>query len=300
MLTVAWSAPGNDGGADVTGYDLRYIRSDAPDKADANWTVRNSVWSSGALRYTLGGLTNGVEYDIQVRAVNAAGRGEWSNSITGTPQTIPAAPTIDSVVSGDGALTVAWTAPSDTGGSGIQSYDLRYIRSDAPSKADANWTVEDSVWTSGNREYTLSGLNNGVRYDLQLRAVTSTGDGPWSASAASTPQTAPQAPSISSLTPGGSALTAAWDAPSNTGGSDITAYDLRYIRSTPRTRPTPIGRCVTASGVPAPCSTPLADSPTARSTTYRCGPSTPLATAHGPIPAARLRGPHRARLPPAR
>ena len=44
-LAVAWSAPDSDGGRDITSYDLRYIRSDAPSKADANWTVRDGIWS---------------------------------------------------------------------------------------------------------------------------------------------------------------------------------------------------------------------------------------------------------------
>ena len=69
MLSVAWNTPSNTGGSAITGYGLRYIRRDAPDKADANWTMEQGIWSSGALRYTLGGLDNGVEYDIQVRAV---------------------------------------------------------------------------------------------------------------------------------------------------------------------------------------------------------------------------------------
>ena len=86
-LTVDWSAPMDDGGTGITGYDLRFIRDDALDKADDNWTVRSDVWSSGGLRYSLGGLTNGVAYDVQVRAVNLAGAGPWSKTFIGTPAT---------------------------------------------------------------------------------------------------------------------------------------------------------------------------------------------------------------------
>ena len=230
-LKLAWSAPGDDGGADITSYDLRYIRSDAPDKDGANWTVKAGVWSSGDRQYALGGLTNGAGYDVQVRAGNIAGDGEWSGSVSGVPETVPAAPTIDSLTAGDGALAVAWTAPTETGGLTIQSYDLRYIRSDAPDKADANWTLEEGAGSPGSLEQTFDGLSNGDRYDVQLRAVTSAGDGPWSASASGTPRTMPQAPSISSTTPGDSALAVAWSAPADDGGSTITGYDLRYIRS---------------------------------------------------------------------
>ena len=230
-LTVSWSAPADTGGSEVTGYDLRYIRSDAPSKADVNWTERDSVWTSGALQYTVSGLTNGVRYDLQIRAVNIAGDGRWSVTISAAPQTIPAAPTIASLTPGDETLTIAWSAPTDTGGSTIQGYDARYIRSDAPDKSDDDWTERDGIWTSGALEYALSGLTNGVRYDVQLRAVTGAGNGPWSATASATPQTAPDAPTVNLITVGDGALAVSWSAPSDTGGSAVTSYDVRHIRS---------------------------------------------------------------------
>ena len=44
-------------------------------------------------------------------------------------------------MSGAGSLSVTWNAPSSDGGLAITAYDLRYVPSDAPSKADADWTV---------------------------------------------------------------------------------------------------------------------------------------------------------------
>ena len=44
-LTVAWSAPASDGGADVTAYDVRHIGSDATDKSDDQWTVVDDAWT---------------------------------------------------------------------------------------------------------------------------------------------------------------------------------------------------------------------------------------------------------------
>ena len=85
-LTVSWSAPPSDGGSSITAYDLRHIRSDATNKADANWTVVQDVWTgSGALQYVVTGLTGGTQYDVQARAVNSAGDGPWSATVTGTP-----------------------------------------------------------------------------------------------------------------------------------------------------------------------------------------------------------------------
>ena len=52
---------------------------------DSNWTVRDNAWRSGDLGYVIGNLTNATEYDVQVRAVNSSGDGEWSDTETGTP-----------------------------------------------------------------------------------------------------------------------------------------------------------------------------------------------------------------------
>ena len=230
-LAVFWSPPADDGGFAVTSYDLRYIRSDAPNKADVYWTELDGIWSSGALRYTLDSLTNGVTHDVQLRAVNIVDPGPWSATISGTPRTKPAAPTIDSVTHGDRTLTIAWSPPAGDGGSAITTYDVRYIRSDAPDKADTNWTVRDSVWSSGALRYTLDSLTNGVTHDVQLRAVNVVDGGPWSPVQTGTAQTAPGMPSIDAVTPGDRALSITWTAPARDGGFAVTSYDVRYIRS---------------------------------------------------------------------
>ena len=87
-LTAAWSAPSDTGSSQVTSYDLRYIQATADDKVDSNWTVVEDAWkteSAGSLEYVLTSLVGGVRYDVQVRAVNRAGAGPWSESVTGTP-----------------------------------------------------------------------------------------------------------------------------------------------------------------------------------------------------------------------
>ena len=177
FLTVVWSHPANTGGVAITAYDLRYIPHDATDKADANWTVLDSVWARQGnpfRQYRLEGLTNGVFYDVQMRAVNIAGKSGWSNTGTGSPLTKSGAPSIDALAPGDGALTVAWTAPADNGGSSISAYSLRYIRGDA---AYANWTLLERIWRSGSLEHTITGLINGVEYEVQVQARTRAGAG---------------------------------------------------------------------------------------------------------------------------
>ena len=90
-MTVSWSAPPTGRGSSPTSYDLRYILTDADETLGDNWTVVEGVWRSGEgnLEYELTGLTGGSQYDVQVRAVNSAGPGAWSNTLTGA---VPATP----------------------------------------------------------------------------------------------------------------------------------------------------------------------------------------------------------------
>ena len=113
----------------------------------------------------------------------------WNIKVYGHLPSWPGAPAITTpITAGVDSLTVAWSAPSETGTSAVTAYDLRYIRTDADETDDANWTVVEDVWTgSGPLQYTLTDLTSGVRYDVQVRAVNSSGVGPWSETSAVTP-----------------------------------------------------------------------------------------------------------------
>ncbi len=109
-LDVSWTAPTDDGGDAVTGYRLRYS------KDGTSWTdVPDTV---SGLTKTITGLDEGVEYQVQVRAVNgAAGGGSWSQSGTGSAESSNEAPTVASAI-GDVVL-VNESATRDVSLSGV-------------------------------------------------------------------------------------------------------------------------------------------------------------------------------------
>ena len=78
-LSVSWRAPDNTGPA-ITGYDLRYRTT-----GTAAWTA----WSHDgtATSATITGLTGGVSYEVQVRASNDEGTGDWSSAGSGSTST---------------------------------------------------------------------------------------------------------------------------------------------------------------------------------------------------------------------
>ena len=102
-------------------------------------------------------------------------------------QTAPGAPTITTVTAGSSSslgltLVVTWTAPADTGGSAIEAYDVRFIKTADDETDDANWTAEDDAWKSGDGalSYTISGLTDSTEYDVRVRAVNESDAGDWS------------------------------------------------------------------------------------------------------------------------
>ena len=84
-LSVSWAAPDSTGRPEVTGYDLRYRRSGRTDWLDGP----QGVSSASA---TISGLHIERDYEVQVRAKNHEGDGEWSPSGVGRTTT-PDSPT---------------------------------------------------------------------------------------------------------------------------------------------------------------------------------------------------------------
>ena len=187
-LTIDWKEPTDTGKTAITSYDLRYIRQDATDKSDENWTLITDVGTPGNLNHTVTGLEGGVKYEFQIRAKNGSGHGPWSLAEAEEPAAAaPSAPSITNITRGDRTLAVVWSVPSDTGGSPITAYDVRYIETSEDETVESNWTVRDNAWRSGDLGYAIRNLTNATEYDVQVRAVNRAGDGHWSDTETGTP-----------------------------------------------------------------------------------------------------------------
>lgn len=88
------------------------------------------------------------------------------------PVLVPGAPTIGAVTGGDTQVIVAFTAPTDTGGSAITSYQVV----SSPGSV---------VATGASSPITVTGLSNGTAYTFRVAAVNSYGAGTFSAASAS-------------------------------------------------------------------------------------------------------------------
>ena len=79
QLNASWTAPtlSQMGVPPVDDYDVRYKKT-----GDSTWLAIADVTKSTTLSATLSSLTNGKTYEVQVRAGNDEGDGEWSDSGT--------------------------------------------------------------------------------------------------------------------------------------------------------------------------------------------------------------------------
>lgn len=83
QLSVAFTAPGSNGGAAITNYDYSTDNG-------GTWTTPSSASTSSPLVIT--GLTNSTSYTVKIRARNSVGPGTASNAVSGTPMAAPQSP----------------------------------------------------------------------------------------------------------------------------------------------------------------------------------------------------------------
>lgn len=242
QLVMEWRPPVANG-RDITGYHVQQCASRLNCAQDVNWSPPSPTLltptadeGTGKITHTLEDLVNGTTYRVRVRAVNDAGEGPWSTLASGTPATLPAAPAAPTLAPANGQISVQWQMPANNGSS-ITGYHVEYRRCTA-DPLDCSASPEWSRWFrhthSGTGVQTIiRGLTNGTKYQVQVRANTANGAGPWSdgAGAEATPQTVPSRPTGVTVHPDHESLSVAWTA-SAANGSTITGYALQYRECT--------------------------------------------------------------------
>ena len=194
--------------------------------AGGSWpsAANQSTPTSGtAVTFTLTGLTGNTEYDVAASLDSAFASGVKTASFTTSP-TKPSKPTgVNILISGNGTIHIAWTAPSSDGGSAITGYTVQW-KSGNQSFGDPS---REHTTGASATTYTITGLTNGTEYTARVIAVNAVGDGPPSNTDSSTPVGPPDAPPNVQAGSGHQQLTVSWGAP-NDGGSAITEYTLQW------------------------------------------------------------------------
>ena len=235
-VTVTWAAPSN-AGPPITDYDYRY-RVKVP---QGSWTEVTTTPITG-LSATITGLAENTEYEVQVRATNAEGTGDWSDPPGRGATDANAAASFTSLATFDAAenQTVVGTVAAADGdpGDSVTGYALQggadasrftIVEATGELTFDAAPNFEAATDADTDNDYVVvvratSGTGGREKTADQTITVTVTdedGEAPG----------APATPTVSSASV--SSVTVAWAAPSNA-GPPITDYDYRYRVKTPQ------------------------------------------------------------------
>jgi hypothetical protein len=203
QLAISWTAPAANGGISITGYTATASPGGA------------TCTTAGTTSCTITSLTNGTSYSVVVTATNAAGTGAGSTPVSGTPRTVPGAPTGLTATAGNAQVATSWTAPVSNGGSAITGYTVTA----SPGGATCS--------TAGTTSCSVTGLTNGTAYSLTVRASNAAGPGPASSSVNATPRTVPGAPQNPAAAQDRSkGIDLSWTAPASNGGAAVTNYRI--------------------------------------------------------------------------
>ena len=206
-IAVSWSAPANNGGSAITGYDVNYSTNGA-----ASWN--RAVSGTNSTSADISNADNSVDYIISVRANNALGGGGWTNSGTIAGLGSPSSATISRAA---GSVTVTWSAVS-----GATGYNINLS-----ADSGGSWTRAASNAT-GTSATISSGIANGSSYIAAVQAVNAHGGSHWTNSGSIAGIHPPGAPTGVTAARSGTGISVSWTAPSSNGGVAISGYDINY------------------------------------------------------------------------
>ncbi len=217
-VQLQWRDP-----SDNTITKWQYRRRDGDPGTWGAWTDLTTSKLGSILFGTVRGLTNGTEYDFEVRAVAGSTNGTAA-TVSATPVPRPEAPTGLTATGGNQQVVLRWTDPSNASITGYA-----YQQRTPPSTG--TWGNEMAITPSGatTTTHTVTGLTNYTEYEFRLRAINPAGGTNSDAvSATPRPANAPGPPTNFTAVagPGGGQVTLSWTRPSGT----ITRQEYR-VRS---------------------------------------------------------------------
>jgi len=207
---VSWTAPTNDGGDPITGYQIQVRAGNEPPKS----------FITAESPYSIRGLKNGTTYGVSVSAINSVGNSVASELSNVTPATVPLPPLTISVRRLNSAADVSWDPPSNDGGDPVTGYRLQVQKGNELPRSFI--TTEPS--------YSIRGLENGTSYTMRVRAINSVGESVASEPSNVTPATVPDPPGAITAFRQNQGADVSWDAPLDDGGDPITGYFVRVWR----------------------------------------------------------------------
>ena len=220
-IKLTWTAPASNGGAAISGYRIQASEVGSP------WEDLVEDTESADRVYTHSGIEPNSKWRYQLKAINVAGEGPWSNEATAeTEANKPSVPRLVSAEeNGPDKIIVGWFKPDDDGGAPITGYR---IQTQPPGKN--TWEALDSTDASATF-YRHTGLNPGSEWTYRVAATNKAGRGAWSfAVIATTETTVPSVPrNLSATTESSTEVRLTWTKPVTDGGLTLEGYRIEYL-----------------------------------------------------------------------
>lgn len=171
-LTLIWSPPKDDGGAEITNYVV-----EKREVGSSNWQRISSFATSTDIR--IRNLTVGKKYDFRVMAENQYGTSDPVETaepiLARFPFDPPGAPgTPRSIETAPDSITLGWSKPRSDGGSPIIGYVVEKRK-----VGETSWT-RATASTIPELTYRVPGLTENAEYEFRVSAVNAAGQGPFS------------------------------------------------------------------------------------------------------------------------
>ena len=201
FITVSWPEPFNNG------YTIQYYLLTVSGSTDISFI--RIPYIGGPTTYTAGGLTNGVQYYLNVLSHNLAGDSSASNIITAMPNAVPDQPIMSILGHGNGFVDVSWNTPYNGGTYPILTYTVNVSGGTTP--------ISPIVLLVGTNTYHISGLSNGITYSFQVYATNFIGNSTPSVPVYAMPNVVTGAPTIGIVGHGNGFVDVSWSTPVNIG-----------------------------------------------------------------------------------
>ena len=220
-VVLTW-VPGNSGGRTITKWQYRMRIGLGGFGAWADIAGSGPATAS----HTVEGLSNGVSYTFQVRAVNELGAGAPIESAVVAPSAVPPAPEL-AAARGNGQVDLTWTAgasgaPGEAGyAAPTTGWQVRVMAAGGEYGAWSDIAGSGPATTS----HSVEGLHNGIAYSFEVRAVNGVNAGEAGRAGPVTPATVPREPWVTAERGDGTTLVT-WRA-GHDGGSPVVGWQLQ-------------------------------------------------------------------------
>ncbi|WP_282038203.1 fibronectin type III domain-containing protein [Saccharicrinis aurantiacus] len=214
LVALKWNEPLHHDGHTIIRYEVEHVEA-----GGATPTVENII---GSTSHTVGGLTNGTEYEFKVRAVYNNGGAEefgpYSNVILETPYgTIDAA--VVTATPGNAEVDLSWNMP-DLKGNEFTAYIIQW------STAGPTLEGYQIIYDINTLSTKVDGLTIGTEYIFTVVISSIPAGLNTAGSTTATPYGPIDAPVVTA-TPGNAEVDLAWDLP-DMKGNTFTSYIIQW------------------------------------------------------------------------